>query len=43
MKNQLLGCGWLGFPLAEALLEKAFVNGTTTSANKISKLEKGRN
>jgi hypothetical protein len=21
----VLGCGWLGFPLAEALLEKAFV------------------
>jgi hypothetical protein len=28
------------FPLAEALLEKARVNGTTTSANKISKLER---
>ncbi|SEA16394.1 Nucleoside-diphosphate-sugar epimerase [Flavobacterium gillisiae] len=42
MKNiSVLGCGWLGFPLAEALLEKGFrVNGTTTSTDKISKLEK---
>ncbi|MEZ7499260.1 SDR family NAD(P)-dependent oxidoreductase [Flavobacterium sp. Arc3] len=39
-KISVLGCGWLGFPLAKALLEKKFrVNGSTTSADKISKLE----
>jgi len=37
----ILGCGWLGFPLAKALLEKGFyIKGSTTSADKISKLEK---
>lgn len=42
MKNiSILGCGWLGFPLAKALLEKEFqINGSTTSSDKISKLEK---
>lgn len=42
MKNiSILGCGWLGFPLAKALLETGFqVNGSTTSTAKISKLEK---
>jgi nucleoside-diphosphate-sugar epimerase len=42
MKNiSILGCGWLGFPLAKAALEKGFhVKGTTTSTTKISKLEK---
>jgi nucleoside-diphosphate-sugar epimerase len=42
MKNiSVLGCGWLGFPLAKALLEKGFrVNGSTTSADKIAILEK---
>jgi nucleoside-diphosphate-sugar epimerase len=40
-KISVLGCGWLGFPLAKALLEKKFrVNGSTTSADKISQLEK---
>lgn len=40
-KISILGCGWLGFPLATALLEKEFqVNGSTTSTDKISKLEK---
>jgi len=37
----ILGCGWLGLPLAKSLLEKGFsVNGSTTSLEKISILEK---
>lgn len=37
----ILGCGWLGFSLAKSLLEKGFsVNGSTTSEDKISVLEK---
>jgi len=33
----ILGCGWLGFPLAKALLKKGFsVNGSTTSTEKLS-------
>ena len=37
----ILGCGWLGLPLAKSLLEKDFlVNGSTTSIEKISILEK---
>lgn len=37
----ILGCGWLGFPLAKALLETGFeLNGSTTSIDKVSKLEK---
>jgi nucleoside-diphosphate-sugar epimerase len=42
MKNtSILGCGWLGFPLAKAVLEKGIrVNGSTTSADKIAILEK---
>ena len=33
----ILGCGWLGFPLAKALLEKGFsVKGSTTSTEKLS-------
>lgn len=36
----ILGCGWLGFPLAKALLKKGFsVKGSTTSAGKISVLQ----
>ena len=36
----ILGCGWLGLPLAETLLEKGFsVRGSTTSLEKISILE----
>jgi len=32
----ILGCGWLGTPLATALIQKGFsVNGSTTSENKI--------
>jgi nucleoside-diphosphate-sugar epimerase len=37
MKISILGCGWLGFPLAKSLVEKGFsVNGSTTSENKLS-------
>lgn len=36
----ILGCGWLGLPLAKALLQNGFsVNGSTTSTEKLSKLE----
>jgi nucleoside-diphosphate-sugar epimerase len=37
----ILGCGWLGLPLAKSLLENGFlVKGSTTSMEKISILEK---
>ncbi|NJM78923.1 MAG: SDR family NAD(P)-dependent oxidoreductase [Flavobacterium sp.] len=36
----ILGCGWLGLPLAKALIEKGFsIKGSTTSENKLSILE----
>jgi nucleoside-diphosphate-sugar epimerase len=36
----ILGCGWLGLPLAKALLEKGFsIKGSTTSSDKLSILE----
>ncbi|MCI4442554.1 MAG: SDR family oxidoreductase [Lentimicrobium sp.] len=36
----ILGCGWLGLPLAKALLENGFsVNGSTTSSEKLSVIE----
>lgn len=36
----ILGCGWLGLPLAESLLENGFqVNGSTTSESKIELLK----
>lgn len=36
----ILGCGWLGLPLAKALLEKDFIiKGSTTSAEKLSLLD----
>lgn len=39
-KISILGCGWLGFPLAKALLENGFsVNGSTTSTEKLLTLE----
>ncbi|WP_367756408.1 SDR family oxidoreductase [Flavobacterium sp. WC2430] len=38
----ILGCGWLGLPLAKALVEKKFiVKGSTTSVEKLSTLENG--
>jgi nucleoside-diphosphate-sugar epimerase len=35
----ILGCGWLGFPLAKSLLQKGYlISGSTTSENKIPML-----
>lgn len=41
MKNiSILGCGWLGLPLAKSLIAKGFsVKGSTTSLEKISLLQ----
>ena len=39
-KISLLGCGWLGLPLAKSLIENGFVvKGSTTSETKISTLK----
>ena len=39
-KISILGCGWLGFPLAKALLNKGFhVNGSTTTVEKLDVLK----
>jgi nucleoside-diphosphate-sugar epimerase len=39
-KVAILGCGWLGLPLAKSLLEKGYsVKGSTTSLGKIPVLE----
>jgi len=39
-KISILGCGWLGLPLAKALTENGFsVKGSTTSTEKIARLE----
>ncbi len=36
----VLGCGWLGLPLAKTMLEKGFsVSGTTTSQEKLGELK----
>ncbi|MET3028335.1 SDR family oxidoreductase [Flavobacterium sp. UW10123] len=41
-KISVLGCGWLGFPLAKALIAKGnSVNGSTTSENKLPILKDG--
>ncbi|MGD1894977.1 MAG: SDR family oxidoreductase [Cyclobacteriaceae bacterium] len=38
----ILGCGWLGFPLAKALVSAGYrVRGSTTSSEKLSMLEQG--
>lgn len=40
MKISILGCGWLGFPLAKKLIENGFeVKGSTTSENKLDILK----
>jgi nucleoside-diphosphate-sugar epimerase len=40
MKVSILGCGWLGFPLAKKLIEIGFeVKGSTTSENKLELLK----
>jgi len=37
----IIGCGWLGFPLAKFLLKKGYVvKGSTTTSSKIEVLEK---
>lgn len=39
----IIGCGWLGFDLGRFLIEKGFqVKGSTTSIEKLQKLEKAR-
>lgn len=39
-KISILGCGWLGFPLAKSMLETGFsVKGSTTSTEKVELLE----
>ncbi|CAM4007193.1 SDR family oxidoreductase [Flavobacterium sinopsychrotolerans] len=39
-KISILGCGWLGLPLAKALLKNDYlVNGSTTSAEKLNVLK----
>ncbi|MBW2961914.1 NAD(P)H-binding protein [Mesonia aestuariivivens] len=41
MTISILGCGWLGLPLAEKFLEKGFaVNGSTTTTSKLEVLKK---
>jgi len=36
----ILGCGWLGLPLAQHLIERSFtVNGSTTTADKCAQLK----
>lgn len=40
MTISILGCGWLGFPLAKSLLQKGFlVKGSTTTLEKMSVME----
>jgi nucleoside-diphosphate-sugar epimerase len=40
MKISILGCGWLGFPLAQKLIETGYeVKGSTTSENKLDVLQ----
>jgi nucleoside-diphosphate-sugar epimerase len=43
MKVSILGCGWLGFPLAKKLIEIGFeVKGSTTSENKLAVLKSNK-
>ena len=40
MKISILGCGWLGFPLAQKLIETGYkVKGSTTSESKLAALQ----
>ncbi|WP_445456217.1 SDR family NAD(P)-dependent oxidoreductase [Flavobacterium sp. HNIBRBA15423] len=42
-KISILGCGWLGLPLAKTLIENGFsVKGSTTSENKLALLKKNK-
>lgn len=39
----IIGCGWLGFPLAKALVEENYtVHGTTTSEDKMAALQSAK-
>ena len=39
-KIAVIGCGWLGFPLAKTLIKKGYsIHGTTTSETKLESLE----
>ena len=39
----ILGCGWLGFPLAQSLISKGYeVKGSTTSENKLELLKSNK-
>lgn len=39
-KISVLGCGWLGFPLAQTLVSQGYeVNGSTTSEQKVDRLK----
>lgn len=43
MKISILGCGWLGFPLAQNLIETGFeVKGSTTSEHKLEVLQSNK-
>jgi nucleoside-diphosphate-sugar epimerase len=43
MKVSILGCGWLGFPLAKKLIKIGFeVKGSTTSENKLDLLKSNK-
>jgi nucleoside-diphosphate-sugar epimerase len=43
MKASILGCGWLGFPLAKKLIEIGFeVKGSTTTENKLDILKSNK-
>jgi nucleoside-diphosphate-sugar epimerase len=43
MKVSILGCGWLGFPLAKKLIEIGFeVKGSTTTENKLTVLKSNK-
>ena len=39
-KLSILGCGWLGFPLAISLIQKGYqINGSVTSPHKLKRLK----
>ena len=43
MKVSILGCGWLGFPLAKKLIDNGFeVKGSTTTENKLAVLKSNK-
>jgi nucleoside-diphosphate-sugar epimerase/GNAT superfamily N-acetyltransferase len=39
----ILGCGWLGLPLAQSLIEQGYsIKGTTTTVDKLTKLQQAQ-